>query len=76
MAESRFLKFTQFLPTAIEPRYVSIRSDTITYWFWQRTGDLFCCRIGTTSDSFEVAESYDEVERMVLSAEAKDWMGT
>jgi hypothetical protein len=76
VAESRFLKFTQHLPTALEPRRVSIRSDSITYFYWARTGDLFCTRIGTSGESFEVAESYEEVERMILDAEAKDRMGT
>jgi hypothetical protein len=76
MAESRFLKFTQFLPTALEPRYASIRSDTITYWYCKRSGDLFCTCIASGSDQFEVAESYDDVEKAILAAEAKDRMGT
>jgi hypothetical protein len=76
MAESRFLKFTQFLPTAIEPRHCSIRSDTITYFFLKRTGDLFCTCIATGNTDFEVTESYEEVERMILAAESKDRMGT
>jgi hypothetical protein len=76
MAESRFLKFTQFIPTALELRYVSIRSDAIQCFYQARTGDLFCTRIGCGADSFEVSENYDEVERMILSAEAKDRMGT
>ena len=73
---SRFLKFTQFIPTALEPRPVSIQSDTITYFFWKRSGDLFCVEIGASGGTFEVAESYDEVERMILAAESKDRMGT
>ena len=76
MAESRFLKFTQFLPNAIEPRYTSIRSDVITAFWWLRTGDLFCVRIETNNASFDVSESYEEVERLVLEAEVKDRMGT
>jgi|GEM_PF-4450061 len=75
MAESRFLKFTQFLPTALEPRYVSVRSDTISYFYWKRTGDLFCTCIGLGSTEFEISESYEEVERVVLSAESKDRTG-
>lgn len=76
MAESRFLKFTQFIPNALEPRHVSIRSDTITFFYLARTGDLFCTRIGTGGDSFDVAEDYNEVERLILEAEVKDRMGT
>ncbi len=76
MAASRFLKFTQFLPTALEPRRVSIRSDDIRYFYRKRSGDLFCTCIGCSADSFEVAEEYEEVERMILDAEAKDRMGT
>ena len=76
MAQSRFLKFTQFLPTALEPRYVSIRNDTINYFFLKRTGDLFCTCISSGSSDFEVTESYEDVERMILAAESKDRMGT
>lgn len=76
MAESRFLKFTQFIPTALEPRHVSIRSDTINYFYWARVGDLFCTRISSGSSDFDVSESYEEVERMVLNAEVKDRTGT
>jgi len=75
MAESRFLKFTQYIPTALEPRFVSVRSDTIKFFYTKRTGDLFCTCIGNDGGAdFEVAESYDEVEKMVLEAQAKDRM--
>jgi len=71
--ESRFLKFTQHLPTALEPRFVSIRSDTITFFYTKRVGDLFCVCIGNNNGAdFEVSESYEEVERVVLSAIALD----
>ena len=76
MAESRFLKFTQFLPTALEPRYASIRSDTITNYYVKRSGDLFCMCVSSGGDTFEVAETWEQVEKMVLEAEAKDRMGT
>jgi hypothetical protein len=74
--ESRFLKFTQFIPTALEPRYVSIRSDTIAYFYLKRTGDLFCTCIASGSTDFEVAESYEDVERAILTASVKDSTGT
>jgi hypothetical protein len=74
--ESRFIKFTQFIPTALEPRFVSIRSDSITGFSWNRTGDLFCVRIYSGSDSWDIAESFDEVERMVQEALTKDQHGT
>jgi len=73
MAESRFLKFTQHLPTALEPRFVSIRSDTIRFFFTKRVGDLFCICIGNDAGAdFEVNESYEEVEKMILEALARD----
>jgi hypothetical protein len=71
-----FLEFTQFIPTAIEARHVSIRSDSVTYFFHCRTGDLFCTRICASGTDFDVAETYDEVKGMILNAEAKDRMGT
>jgi len=74
--ESRFLKFTQFLPTSLEPRFVSLRSDTITCFYIKRVGDLFCTCVGSGNSDYEVSESYEEVERMILTAVVKDSTGT
>ncbi len=71
-----FLKFIQFLPNSLEPRYVSIRSDEIKYFYLKRTGDLFCTCIGLHNQDFEITESYEEVENMILQAEMKDRTGT
>ena len=71
-----FLEFRQFLPEALEARHTSIRSDTITGFYQRHRGDLDLTVVMTGGDAWEVAESYEEVKKMVTQAEAKDRTGT
>lgn len=69
--ESQFLRFTQFAPTSLEPRFTRLKADRIDAFYTQRRGDFVFTAIEIGSSTYEVSESFEEVERAVLHAEVR-----
>jgi hypothetical protein len=74
--ESQYLKFTCFTPASLEPRHIRVKAERIDIFYEQRVGDATVVRLEVGSSSYDVTETFEEVEALVLKAEVKDRFGT